>query len=133
MSSRRITGQAASWTICSISSSACVELFAEADERDVGVLASRYLADFVDVELERDDLVPERAGDLRDGFGPLRELVGDEDAQLPVLALRHRLAPVREGAWTRPEQVSPARRSRDGHCSRTGDDLRWSLTRHTPV
>ena len=54
--------------------------FAEADQRDVRVLAPRRLGDFVDVELERDDLVSERAGDLRYGFGPHGELVGHEDA-----------------------------------------------------
>jgi hypothetical protein len=67
--------------------------FAEADERDVGVFFAGELGDLVDVELLSDDLVAERAGDLGDGLGTLGALVGDQDAQVTVVALSHLGAP----------------------------------------
>jgi hypothetical protein len=48
---------------------------AEPDERDVGMFLAGQLDDLLDVQFLPDDLVAERAGDLRDGLGPLGALL----------------------------------------------------------
>jgi hypothetical protein len=46
-------------------------------------------AKLVDIQLEPDDLVAKRAGDLGDCLGSSRELIGDEHPQPAVLTLSH--------------------------------------------
>ena len=54
---------------------------AEPDERDVRMLSRGHLSDFPDVDLARDDLVPESGDDLREQVEPVSSLVRDQDTQ----------------------------------------------------
>ena len=65
----------------SISSSACVELVAETDERDIRVLVRRQRADLGDVRRACDHVVAEAGDELGDECDPVLPLVRDQDAQ----------------------------------------------------
>jgi hypothetical protein len=63
-----------------------------------GVFFACQLGDVVDVQLERDDFVAQRAGDFGDGLSAFGDLVGDEHAQISVVALSHRDRPFQKKA-----------------------------------
>ena len=84
-----ITGQAASWTIFSIRLERVIRALAEPDERHVGALSRRDLADVLDLDLARDHLMPEGGDDRCDERQAILPLVRDEDAQMLGLATAH--------------------------------------------
>jgi hypothetical protein len=57
------------------------------DEGDVRPLPGRDRADFLDVDLAGDHLVPETGHDLREEFESLAPLVGDQNAEVPGLVV----------------------------------------------
>ena len=63
---------------------------AEADECHVRVLAGSDRRDLADVDLARDDFMPEPDHDLGKKFQPVAPLIGDQDAQpLRLVSVRH--------------------------------------------
>ena len=60
------TGQEASWTICSISSSACSRALAETDERNIGLFTRGHRPNFGDLDLGSDHVVPEVGDEVYD-------------------------------------------------------------------
>ena len=80
-SSSAITGQAASCTILEIRAKARSELSPTATSATSGFVLAVVAAHVGDVELTRDDGVPEPLHDRRRGLEAVLSLVGDEDAE----------------------------------------------------
>jgi hypothetical protein len=59
-----------------------VRALAEADERNVRLLARRHRPDLADLDLGGDHLVPHCGDELRDLGEPILTLAGDEHARL---------------------------------------------------
>ena len=63
---------------------------AEPDQRDVGPLPGGHRPDLLDVNLARNDLVPEPGHDPGQQLEPVPLLVRDQYTQMPDLAVSHR-------------------------------------------
>ena len=84
-----MTGQAASWTMCEISSSACSVLAPSPTSATSGCSVRVTSPTSCHFELAGDHFVAETGDDRSDPLQPIGPLVRDQDAKIRQSAVRH--------------------------------------------